>query len=137
MVPRKRLRIDVFFENLAWPERNDASRSNSDLFASSRVSPFSCSLAAHNKISKACNFDRISLLQNRLENVEHQLDDIRRLVLGYSDLLKDLVRDIRLSHASSLAVSLEPLLRKSSSSIARSDGQFPYKLREVISPVKD
>jgi hypothetical protein len=94
--------IDVFLEHLAWPKCHDATRGNPDFFSSPRVSSLTGTLAPHNKISKPGNFDRFSLLQDRLEQIQHKLHNISRFILRNADLLENFVSDIRLSHATPL-----------------------------------
>src|SRR5690349_13994303 len=47
------LRIDVFFEHLAWPKCNDSTGGNPNFFSSSRISSLTGSFTAHNKITKS------------------------------------------------------------------------------------
>jgi hypothetical protein len=96
------LRIDVLLKHLARPKRNDSTGGNSNFFSSSRISSFTGSLAADNKVSKPRDFDRFSLLQDRLQQIQYKLDDISGFIFRETDLLENLLSDIRLSHATPL-----------------------------------
>jgi hypothetical protein len=96
------LRVDVLLEHLAWPKRNDSTGGNPNFFSSSRVSSLTGALAAHNKVSKARDLDRFSLLQDRLQQIQDKLNDISGFIFRDADLLENFVSDIRLSHATPL-----------------------------------
>jgi hypothetical protein len=96
------LRIDVLLKYLAWPKRHDSAGGNPNFFSSSRISSFTGSLAAHDKISKPRDFDRFSLLQNGLQQIQDKLNDISGFIFRDADLLENFVSDIRLSHTTPL-----------------------------------
>jgi hypothetical protein len=91
--------VDVLLEYLAWPKCNDSPGGNPNLFSGPGVASLSGAFAPHDKISKACDLNRFSLLQYRLEEIQHEFDDISRFIFRDPNLFKNFLSDIRLSHA--------------------------------------
>src|SRR3990170_7104407 len=94
LVARWRLGIDVLFKDLTGSKCHYSTRGDPNFFAGPWIASFASPLAPYNKISKACNFDGVTFLQNSLQQIEYQLDNISRIILGHSNLLKNFVRDI-------------------------------------------
>jgi hypothetical protein len=93
------LRIDVFFEHLAWPERDDSTGRNPNFFSGPRIPALTRAFASHDKIAKTRDLDRFAFLKDRLQEIEHQFDDICRFIFRNADLLENFIGDISLSHA--------------------------------------
>src|SRR5439155_11702192 len=116
-------------------EGDDPARREADLLARPGVSSLSRPLAPNHEIPEPGDLDRLSFLQDRLQQVEDQLHNIGCLLLVEKDFLVDLVGDICLSHASPLGfIAVGPLGRASSA--ASSNSEFRYKVREDIRRVK-
>src|SRR2546428_14044052 len=71
----------MFFEDLARTEGHHTSRGNPDFLTGSRIATFARSFASNNKISKAGDLKRLSLLEHALNPIQYQLDEVRTLLL--------------------------------------------------------
>jgi hypothetical protein len=133
-VGEEALRVDVLLEHLAWPERDDATRSNTDFLSGPRIPAFTGAFASHDKISKPCDLDGLSFLQHGLQKIQHKFDDVGRFIFRNADLFENFIRNISLSHAVP-SPAQSPMISPPTEELPHR-WRVPFNLREVTNSVK-
>jgi hypothetical protein len=129
------LGIDVFLENLAWPECDDTTGRNADFLSGPRIATLTGALAPYDKISESRNLDRFSLLQDGLQHIQHKFNNIGCFIFRNTHLLENFVRDIGLPHA--IPPTRSPASMAPISAFPILSQRVLLKLREVMNPVKN
>src|SRR5262249_10983513 len=97
------LSVQNVLEDLTGLEGEDSTGADRDLLARLRVASYTCILVTNHEVSEPGDLDLLSALECLFNRIEHRLDDLGSLLLGEStDLLVDVLNDVRLGHASSL-----------------------------------
>src|SRR6059036_1528322 len=90
----------MFFEDLARTEGHHTSGGNPNFLTGPWIATFARSFASNNKISKAGDLKRLSLLEHALNRIQDQLDEVRSLLLRNTNFFVNFSRQVCFPHPS-------------------------------------